>query len=324
MMDAKPVPIYGLQRGTVLINDKPFVVSSRIDESLRLRSVKAKFDANHAEATCTTSDFLRYKICLYAGPDNSNNSTYIEVMMMGGCGYQFKKEQNIIIYTAKGLGALDTTSNFPERFTIPSSMKGLYAAPSTNELENILHRASDQLHSNDYGTILFSLQNLAFMTNSKKAHSETAHTLSRLLMKSRIGIHDVIASIYASETRNDMNGEMREQICDACLCILANGIMSLPKNDSFLDQECKYFIQHLTPSLLHNLERLECVHHACLALRCLSLLVDYSSLACDMLQRTNIGSVMEQAVELGRGEHLLLEKTAMSTIDVLQSKMVVV
>lgn len=321
VMVAKPVPIYGLHKG-VLISDSSIIISSRIDEFLRLRSVKAQFDTNHAEATCTTSDFLRYKIYLYAGPDDIDESTYIEIQMMGGCDYQFRKERQAIISTAKGLGTVDAAFDLSKRLTIPSNMKGLYVVPSTNELERILDKASDKFHTNDPTAILFELQNLAFMTNKKKAHPETANNLSRLVMNSRIGIQSMIVSIYTN-TASDMNGEVCEELCDACLCILANGIMSLPKNECFLDQECECFIQDFVPSLVHNLERLECVHHTCLALRCLSLLADNSSLACEMLQDTNIDSIMKQAVEQGREEHLMLEKTAMSTIDLLQSKLTV-
>jgi hypothetical protein len=322
VMVAKTIPIYGLQRGTVLINNEPLIVSSRIEEFLRLRSVKAEFDTNHAEVMCTTSDFLQYKIYLYACPKN-DKSTYVEVMMMGGCGCGFQRERKAIIDTAKGLVAAKDTSNFSKKFKIPSSMKGLYVAPSTNDLENVLYRAIDQIHSNDRNTALFALQNLAFMTNIEKAHSETANKFSRLIMKSRSGVIDMIVSIYASQTSN-MNGKMSEQICDACLCILVNIINSLPKNDRFLDQECENFIESFIHSLLHDLERLECTHRACLVLRCLSLLVENSSMACAIVQRTNIGSFVEKAVELGREEHFLLEQTAMSTINVFQHKMIVV
>lgn len=320
VVDAKPVPIFGLSRETrtVLINEEPIIVSSRIEDCLRLRSVKAEFDTNHSEAMCTTSDFLQYKINLYACPNN-DNSTYVEVMRMGGCTVQFQKERKAIIRSAKGLGVVNMTP----KFKIPSSMKNLYVAPSRNELENILETTIHQLHSSNRNTTLFALQNLAFLTNSKKAHSETARNLSRLLMKSRSGIRDMIVSIYASEA-SEMNGEKNQQICDVCLCILASGIDSLSKNSNFLDQECKYFIENLTPSLLQSVEKLECVHHTCLVLRCLSLLVNNSSLACDTIQRTNVSSSMKQAVELGKEEHFMLEKNAMSTMDVLQSKLIVV
>ena len=322
VMVAKTIPIYGLQRGTVLINDEPLVVSSRIEEFLHLRSVKAEFNTDHAEVMCTTSDFLQYKIYLYACPKN-DKSTYVEVMMMGGCGYGFQRERKAIINAARSLVVVKDTSNFSKQFKIPSSIKGLYVAPSTNDLENILCRAIDQIHSNDPSTALFALQNLAFMTNSKKAHPETARKFSRLIMKSRSSVIDMIVSIYISQTSN-MSGKTSEQICDACLCILTNGINSLPKNDRFLDQENEYFIESLIPSLLHDLERLECTHRACLVLTCLSLLVKNSSLASAMIQRTNIRSFMEQAIEVGREEHFLLEQTAISTINLFEQKMIVV
>ena len=317
VVDAKPVPVWGLEKGTEQVYDRPSIVSTRIVECLRLRSVQAQFDADRAEAECKTIGSLRYNIYLYAGADDS---THVEVMMMGGCKFSFKKERQLIMNAAKGLGAVDAAPSAPKRLKIPSNLKSLYVPPSVNDLESTLQRASDQIHSNQCDTVLFALQNLAFKTNGEKAHFDTAQKLSKLLMQNRSEIRDLIVSVYVALS-SEMKDETSEQICDACLCILENGIISLSKNDGFLDRECKCLVEEMIPSLVQNLKSSKCHRHACLALRCLSLLVDNSSLACEAVDKTNIGSVIEHIVELGRREHLMLEKTAMSTRDVLRRKL---
>lgn len=317
VVDAKPVPVWGLEKGTVQVYDGPSIVSTRIGESLRLRSVQAHFDADRAEAECKTNDSLRYNIYLYAGADDS---THVEVMMMDGCRFSFKKERQLIMNAAKGLGAVEAVPCAPKGLKIPANLKSLYVPPSINDLETTLQSASDQIHSNQRETVLFALQNLAFKTNGEKAHLETAQKLSKLLMQNKSEIRDLIVSVYVALS-TEMKDETSHHICDACLCILENGIISLSKNDGFLDRECKCLVEELIPSLVQNLKSSKCHRHTCLALRCLSLLVDNSSLACEAVDRTNIASVIEQIVELGRREHLMLEKTAVSTRDVLRCKL---
>merc|ERR1712154_89551 len=102
---------------------------------------------------------------------------------------------------------------------------------SLNDLEMTLDRANDQIHSNHGDEILFALQDLAFKTNGKMAHTETAHNLSVLLMQNKGGICDLIVASYNSMS-DDMNDETNAQICDACLSILENGIISTIKSDN--------------------------------------------------------------------------------------------
>jgi len=202
-------------------------------------------------------------------------------------------------------------------------MTALYVAPNKNKLENDLERATDQLHSPDRNMVLFTLQDLSFTTNSEKAHSLTAHNKSLLIMQNNTGIRDIILSIYASEA-NNTNIELSRNICNACLYVFINGILSMTKNKNVLDQHYQGFINELIPCLMCSLNNLECVHNACLALKCLSLLLNHSQIACVKVQETNIGNIAKEAIELGSREHLQLEKAARSMIDTLQSKLVVV
>lgn len=317
VVNAKPVPVYGLEKGTVHIEDEPCIVSSRLESSFRVRSVQAQFDTEAAEASCKTIDSLKYKVFLFAGADNS---THLEVMLMKGNRREFKREREAIISAAKGLGAVERAPDVSRNFTIPSSMKSLYVAPKMNDLEMTLNRANDQIHSSHRDETLFALEDLSFRTNGKKAHTETAHKLSVLLMQNKGGICDLIVSSYVAMS-GDMKDETSAQICDACLSILENGINSIIKSDDFLDQECRFLIEQLVPSLVQNVKSLKCHRHTCLALRCLSLLVNNSSLACKTVDRTIIGGVIEQAVKIGKREHLMLEEAALSTRDVLQRKL---
>jgi hypothetical protein len=318
----KKLPIFGLEPGSHLIHAPASVVAARIDDSLRLRSVQAQFNVDDAEATCKTNHFLQYKIFLYAGPENE--STYVEMIRWSGCGYAFNKERRAIVKAAKGLGADSSALHNEKQFNIPSNLRHLYVPPTTSDLQNILDRATDNFHSNDRHTLLLTLQNLVSMTNASNDRPETAQNMSKLIMQNTSQARDMIVSTYAAAMR-DMRNEMNEQICHACLSILANGMIALSdqQKDAFLDKECGTFVDDLVPCLVESVGRYKCTHNACLALRCFCLLIRQSSWVCDKARDMEIRNIIEQAELYGRREHLNLEKAARSSLDMLQCEIFV-
>ena len=105
VLEAQPKPT-SLER-VVEILDSPQIVSIRICESLRMRSVQVEFEGS--QANCKTSGFLSYVINLYAG---AHESTIVEVTKERGCGFEFHKERETIMNAAKGYGG-DVPSKLP-------------------------------------------------------------------------------------------------------------------------------------------------------------------------------------------------------------------
>ena len=333
---ANSVPIWQLERGTVYIKDEPRIVSTRIDTSLRLRSVEAQFNSEHAEVTCTTCDFIRYKVTLYTGPNG--NGTYVEVMRLEGCPFAFRIERNATIDAAKGISNEVSTKatkgnerkmQIPSipKMTIPDNLRKLYIPPTQSELESTLDSTSDRFHSNNRHEVLFALQHLVSITNGNKAHSESAAKLSKLIIQNKSHVRDMIVSIYANELLHNMRNddETSQQICNASLSILSNGLITLSKDDGFLDRdECQSFIESLLPYLVKGVEQCKCTHLACLALGCLSQLLHKSSVACMKARdSSNMSQVIAEAERYGKREHCKLEEVAKSTIEIIQSKLVV-
>lgn len=317
---AKPVPMWGLLSGTKFFDEESAIVSSRIDESLRLRSVEARFDVDQAEADCKTDDFLCYKIYLYAGREGG---THVEVMRTQGCGFAFRKERQAIMNAAKGLGGKQMASFGPRKLTIPADLLASYVPPSIDDLENALHRACDQFHSNNRQVLLFALQNLATMTAADKVHAETASNMCKLIMQNRCNVRDMIVLIYSSEAQS-MADAMSEEICAGCLRVLANSIVSMPsKNDDNDGDDA--FIREFVACLVHGVSNYRCTaNNACLALTCLFSLLSRSKLACMKAKEMNANMVLEQARQYGSVEHFKLEQTARSTIDILQKQTIVI
>ena len=324
----KPMPIFPLERGTKLINESISTVSKRIDECLRKNSIQATFDVDKVEATCKTAAGLQYKIFLYAGPENDDGSTtHVEIIKMKGCGFQFTKEKEIIINAAKNL------QENPEKsrnvmMKIPLDLLELYVPPSIHELESMLDRISEQLHSRNRKTLLFALQNLASMTTPDKSYPQNAHQMSRLVMQSRSDVRDIIVAIYTAA--HDMIDESSESVVSSCLHILLNVTQSFygehnnTNSKKLLAQQggedTKYFIDQLVPSLLTAVTNCKDTHNACLALNILCILIEHSPATCVILRERDAITVIKEAQLHGSMEHLKLETIARRTVETLQSQ----
>lgn len=222
----KPVPSYGLGKGVNQINQSAEFVAQKIDEYLRLSSIDAIFDSENSEATCKTSDFLHFKIFLYAGPAGS---TYVEMMRMSGCGFTFMKERGNIMNAAKGIQPKQNYSSTmgSNNIEIPPSFLKSYVPPSQSDLENMLHRASNKLDSRKSETTLFILRNLVALATPDEFVPENTNQMAALIMQNKNNIRDRILSIYMGQVSSMDDDEISEQICDASLTVLTYSILSI-------------------------------------------------------------------------------------------------
>lgn len=337
----KPVPHYNFVKGTKLINKSASYVSQKIDNYLRLSSIDANFDSENSEATCKTSDYIYFNIFLYAGP--VANSTYVEMMRIKGCGFSFVKERDNIMNVAKGgeIPKQQHSTIFGSIGDKPPSLLETYVPPSQSDLESTLLRASDKLHSNISDmTVLFILQTLVALTTSDKFVPENAHQMSVLIMENKYDIRDRILSIHMAQVSSRMdNDEVSEQICNASLTVLTNGILAMysstneKQGEYFLeqeeqseDQQFKSFIAMFIPSVVEAVVNHETwTNNACLAMKCLEAMVFHSTATCEILREmdNDVGTLVEQAKLYGYREHLKLEQAAVAAMEALcQSEVV--
>ncbi len=351
----RPKPIYGLERGTVQIHEPAAIVAARIDDCLRLRSVEAKFDSDRAEAYCKTSGMVQYQIYLYAGDSNSDNSsgrafgsgegsssTFVEIVKSAGDGFLFINERNAIIDAAKGLGGVSVrdsnksstnNNNNKMMMVIPDELLDQYVPPSDTEIEDMLNKISDQLHSKYDNAVIFALQNLQSIMTPDKNYpnnpntTSAANRVSKYIIGNYNCIRDMIASLFAARSGNIKDNERNEQICNLSLGILIHGMqMQTLFSDgggtttrTTQDYECEQLVQMMVPSLEATVANYDnYAHTACLAMKCLCLMVTSSSFARAMVSQTNIAKDVEEAKLYGSMEHLKLEQEAFT----LQSKLV--
>jgi len=312
---AKPKPIFPLER-PVTIQECARNVSARICDSLRLRSIEVKF--NETQAICKTNDFLVYSIDLYTG---QNESTIVEVMRHKGCGFAFRREREAVLNAAKGNGGV-APSKLPFIMQIPDDMLQDYEPPTEEEHEDTLSRASDMLHSSKREVQLFALENLSSITTADKLNTESAKLMSRLIMQSSYDIRDIVLAVLNSCVRE--SDETSERILNSCLTIFSNSMSLLSDGKSLeailLKQEgARQFTESLVRKSIDIVKECKSTHNACLALKCLCLLLKNSSSARDVVD-DEARMVVVNAESFGKQRHFKLEKEAQSTLAALRSQ----
>lgn len=81
---------------------KAHVVSARISECLRSRSIEATFDNLKAKAKCKNSDFVHFRIRLFSGRGEYNHGVIVEVQHRSGSKLSFKRDCRAILNSAAG------------------------------------------------------------------------------------------------------------------------------------------------------------------------------------------------------------------------------
>lgn len=93
------------------------------------------------------------------------------------------------------------------------------------------------------------------------------------------------------------------------------------KTNNFLDETYEEFAEKLIPHLIQDVK--ECKSNrssssnACLALKCLRLMLTNSSLVGQSVEELNVRDILVQAEQYGSREYFNLEQIAKSTIEVL-------
>ena len=213
----RPVPTsFSLDQragGLKLIEKSANFISQAIDEHLRINSICAKFDTANAEVTCKTNSAIEFQIFLYSGP--GKGSTYIEVLKIRGCGFEFMKHRENIINAAIGKTLVLSKQEEPKKLStstvygnitqlkIPPTFINSYTPPTKGDVQSMVDRASNRLgQSKSLEDTIFILQNLMSLTSPTNDinYPSYAHWISLLTMENLKNIRDMILSIYKKHT----------------------------------------------------------------------------------------------------------------------------
>lgn len=309
---AEKFPIFPVAN-PVSIMQSPHVVAARLHHSLRYRSVDTQYDGS--QAICTTSSYLTYSINLY---DDTEGHTMMEVIRIHGCGFEFRREREVAVAAAEGKGAVPPSS-LPVMLRIPEALLKEFKAPTERDHEDMLMRATDQLHSEKLEVQIFVLRNLSAITCPEKVNQESAQIMSRLIMKNSYNIQDLIVSILDSclEEYSDHN----VQTINSCLSICRNVLsllseLKLLENLLIEEEKGDDFTNATIPLLIKVISNCKCPHNASLALRCLILFYENSSVAQDILAHES-QKYLTEAEKFGKQKHRVLEEEAKKLLNAL-------
>lgn len=314
---AKDMPRFTLHR-PITVEVDASVVLSRIDESLRVRSVQATFDGNRCQIMCKTSNFVEYSIDIYAGSDPDKEKTILEIIRMDGCSYLFSKEREIIVHAARGLGAEPKPAVERPLFKIPAEVAQQYPPPSEQDLTIFVERGVEDLHNCPPDGQLFMLQNFEAMTSSDTSCELTANIMSDFILGENVSqIRDLLVRIVMSPNETKCHS-LDEKITNACLSTLLNTMVSMKarkKFSNFLEtDDGRDFAENLYQPLVDKVRNLKCVHNAYLALKCLTLLIESSSITSDKIPR----DVIVCAKNYGSKRYYEMENQAVSCLEKLE------
>jgi len=319
---------YTLKRGYRQVQGQPQVVSSRISDCLRSRSIHAEYAQDKALATCQTADNVHIRIRLFAGKDDG--TVLVHVHRMKGCGFSFREDCSAILDAAQDVKVGNTNRGLPDpsAFTIPPSILQKDSKPlDSTFLEQSVADCATHLQSNKRELQVFALEHIAAMTDATKSSQSTSKTVSQIIMMNPEGVRKSLAILLITGSLTDETSERYNDTAHAQemkslgLAILSNIMMALSKDGTLDlvmrgDAENTFFTNELMPALLRDVRNYEvCPHCSSLAAKSLSVLFQHSSMARKRCKNVdgNLAALMN-AVEYGARSHASLQQEAANAI----------
>jgi len=100
----KCVPDYHILERTsrFIVGTTVSVISARISDCLRARSIETSFNDDKAKARCSNSDCIKFNIRLYSGRGDYNHGIIVEVQRRSGSSPSFTKDCAAVLDAAEG------------------------------------------------------------------------------------------------------------------------------------------------------------------------------------------------------------------------------
>lgn len=334
--DLEMVPLeFPLERTHREIRKEACVVASRISKALRLMSVEAQYCSKQVKAKCRTTDFVSFRIRLFAGGENGQ-PVVVELQRRSGSASSFMRMCRAVLDAAEGKEAMEMLSvsarSLPPAFKMPVSSLGclshVLSADSgpKSDAKEALQCALGLFRSDRRDTSLLGLENLCCITDPVKTSSVIARCVSKSLIapgEAREELRILIERDVFSDEDNDQEGPLhfRDHQRFLCLCVFANAISVCLKNDSlqYLLSD-SWFAEFFVPLLVDELDRVETgLQNAFQATVCLRSLLSCSPTICyDKLIDNGTKKAVEKAYRIGQSRHELLACECRRCLDLFE------
>jgi len=292
--DAPTLPeFHPLERTAVFVpNTDASIVSGRISDVLRDRSIEASFDDTKGRARCVSADGVDFRVRMYRGRGQYSLGIIVEVQRRFGTSINFHSDTKAILDSAEG----KTPAPPPSKpATLPLGPQDDNYSPSAGSSLGMVAR---MLNFPGYDAQYLALQTLTSLTDPAKMGYVTAKSVSTELMTSNstdVGAK-LLMLILSSPKAQEETFDQRVM----AMGVLAN-VLQVVAGD--VPEHIKAQVR---PVMKQDLRKAESNPRlATIAARCIEHLIDNDRSASDIYH-----DALEAAYQVGNDRHAGLMRQA--------------
>jgi len=323
------------------------VISNRITECLRSRSIKTRFSKSRDNiAKCRNTDFCKFTVSLYAG---NEGGVLVEVHRLCGDVISFVRDSRAVLDAAEDKAVMgEKDDETPMFLSLPvssmSCLKDVRIPEVTDEmLAETVNVTANLLSSTQIDANMLGMESLVILTDPEKTLKSTAVLASRRIIcpdhdaNRQFSIHNYVMSLLiydddcvapSSEDSSSIHDEgasisdFATRLRNLAMSALSNAI-GLLSHEGLLSPDIaphrEWYMSVLLPRLIGDLNAAELrPHDACYASRCLSTLAESSNDFAAKFSAIGGFDAVMKAETVGGREFALLQQDAGRCHEVLR------
>mmetsp|Transcript_6955 Transcript_6955/g.10174 ORF Transcript_6955/g.10174 Transcript_6955/m.10174 type:complete len:429 (+) Transcript_6955:67-1353(+) len=329
---------FPLEKTSRFISEKASVIANRISNCLYLRSIEAKYNDKKAMAKCSTLDYVRFRVRLFAPRKNEDEGTIVEVQKRRGDTISFLRDCRAILNAAEGDGVDDAPSEaVPIHIDFGMAMAGDQTMQEESEediLAEAIQSAVELVGREELDLNVMAFESLVALVDPLKTMPDIALNACKTIVandskdKSASEIRGAIAALLRNGSLHDDEGDaiisdFNETLKNLALCLLSKTFANMLNKrclETAIQDNSEWFLDTLIPSLVDAVKNAkDRPHDALYASDCLSNLLRASK---DLLKRAdeeNALSALEEAKAFGSTHHKSLANATEKGITMLES-----
>ena len=292
----EPLPAgFPLERSSRRVNASGSIVAERITACLFERSIEAEYNDVEAKAKCRTSDYVSFRIRLFASGDDTDSTTTIEVQRRKGSALNFMKVARAILDAAEGRASSPQTAMPPLKpISAMSCLQGVKIDNDDDSDGADIKATAELLSMNKSDSNLLGMENLEELTNRRSTSENTVRLATKNVVSGKddsTSIRDAITSLLQRSSlqgdqshlctmKDDMETDYDERMHNLSLSVVYNALSFMAEEGSLTElirMHSGWFHDTLIPVLIRDIEGArDRPHDACLAAKCLHCLAPYS------------------------------------------------
>lgn len=293
----EPLPAgFPLERSSRRVNATGSIVAERITACLFERSIETKYNDVEGKAKCRTSDYVHFRIRLFASSDDTDSTTTIvEVQRRKGSAFNFMKDCRAILDAAEGrASSLQTVMPPLKPISAMSCLQGVNIDNDDDSDGADIKATAELLSMNKSDSNLLGMENLEELTNQRSTSDNTVRLATKNVVSGKgdsTSIRDAITSLlqhsylqgdqsHLCTTKDDTETDYDERMHNLSLSVVYNALSFMAEEGSLTElirMHSGWFHDTLIPVLIRDIEGArDRPHDACLAAKCLHCLAPYS------------------------------------------------